>query len=107
MSERILTSSVSVWIGDQGVLSLEELAMACGAEVDSLLELVEMGVLSPEGAERTAWRFGAGDIRRARKLLRLMRDFEANLEAAVVILDLLEETERLRAQLRRAGLAAD
>jgi chaperone modulatory protein CbpM len=107
MTESMLTSSVSVWIGDEGVLSLEELAVACGVEADCIEELVDMAVLSPTGSERAAWRFGAGDIRRARRALRLMRDFETNLEAAAVILDLLEETERLRAQLRRAGLAAD
>lgn len=107
MTESMRTSSVSVWIGDEGVLSLEELAVACGVEADCIEELVDMAVLSPTGSERAAWRFGAGDIRRARKLVRLMRDFETNLEAAAVILDLLEETERLRAQLRRAGLLAD
>jgi chaperone modulatory protein CbpM len=107
MSESMLASSVAAWIGDEGILSVEELAVACGVEADCIEELVDMAVLSPKGSERAAWRFGAGDIRRARKLLRLMRDFETNLETAVVILDLLEETERLRAQLRRAGLLAD
>ena len=101
-----ITSSVSVWIGDQGVLSLAELALTCGMDIDYITELVDMGVLSPEGAEKTTWRFGAGDVSRACKLLRLMRDFETNLEAAAVILDLLQETERLRARLRRAGLTA-
>lgn len=107
MTEAIVTSSVSVWVGDHGVLSVEELALACGADLDWIAELVDMGVLSPEGAGRSAWRFGASDLGRARKLLRLIRDFEVNLEAAAVILDLLEETERLRARLRRAGVPVD
>ncbi|MDF9392078.1 MULTISPECIES: chaperone modulator CbpM [Methylococcus] len=107
MSKSIIASSVSVWIGDEGVLSLEEMALACGAEVDCIVELVELDVLAPQGADATAWRFAAADVQRARRLLRLMRDFETNLEAAAVILDLLEETERLRARLRRAGLAPD
>lgn len=107
MSKSIIASSVSVWIGDEGVLSLEEMSLACGAEVDCIVELVELDVLTPQGADATAWRFAATDVQRARRLLRLMRDFETNFEAAAVILDLLEETERLRARLRRAGLAPD
>ncbi|QJD29288.1 chaperone modulator CbpM [Methylococcus geothermalis] len=107
MSKSIITSSLGVWIGDEGILSLEELALACGAEIDCIIELVGLGVLTPKGAETAAWRFAAADIQRARRLLRLMRDFETSLEVAAVILDLLEEAERLRACLRRAGLAAD
>ncbi|CAI8791028.1 chaperone modulator CbpM [Methylocaldum szegediense] len=107
MSGGMLTSSVTVWIGDEGILSVEELAAACGVEANWIQELVDMAVLSPKGSEKATWRFGAGDVRRVRTLVRLMRDFETNLETAAVILDLLEETERLRAQLRRAGLLAD
>lgn len=68
------------------------------------IELVEVGILVPQGPEVAAWRFGAVDLMRARRLTRLQRDFGASTEAAAVILDLLDEIERLRAQLRRAGL---
>jgi chaperone modulatory protein CbpM len=104
MSNSIIASGVGVWIGDEGVLSLEELALACGAEVDCIAELVDLGVLTPQGADATAWRFAAADVQRSRRLLRLMRDFETSLDVAALILDLLEETERLRSRLRRAGL---
>lgn len=81
--------------------------MACSAETEWIIELVDLGVLTPQGGDRSSWRFGATDLGRARRLSRLCRDFEVNLAAAAVILDLLEETERLRARLRRAGLEAD
>lgn len=99
-----MTTSLGLWIGDQGVLSLEELAVACGTETSVIIDLVDLGILSPQGVESSVWRFGATDLSRARRLLRLTRDFEASLEAAAVMLDLLEETERLRARLQRAGL---
>ena len=44
---------------------------------------------------------------RARRLARLARDFQASAEAAALILDLLDEIERLRARLRRAGMEID
>ena len=93
-----------ILVSERGALSLEELVEACGAEVGWIVELVEVGVLSPEGPDETAWRFGALDLLRARRLARLERDFGASAEAAAVILDLLDEIERLRASLIRAGV---
>ena len=46
MENEILTGSV---IGDEGVLALEELARACGAEAEWIVELVAVGVLEPQG----------------------------------------------------------
>lgn len=93
-----------ILVTEQDALSLEEMVEACGAETAWVVELVEVGVLSPEGAGEAAWRFGALDLLRARRLARLARDFDASTEAAALILDLLDEIERLRARLRRAGI---
>jgi chaperone modulatory protein CbpM len=101
MEPEILTGSV---IGDEGVLSIEEFARACRAEAQWVIELVAVGVLAPEGREASAWRFRAADLRCAFRLSRLQRDFGASLEAAAVMLDLLDEIERLRGRLKRAGL---
>ncbi len=95
---------IGVLISEEGALSLDDMVHACGAEAQWIVELVEIGILVPRGAEVAAWRFGAADLMRARRLGRLQRDFGASTEAAAVILDLLDEIERLRAQLRRAGL---
>ncbi|MGH8508103.1 MAG: chaperone modulator CbpM [Gammaproteobacteria bacterium] len=95
---------IGILVSEQGALSLEEMAEACGAEATWIVELVEAGVLSPEGPDETTWRFGALDVRRARRLARVSRDFGASTEAAAVILDLLDEIERLRACLIRAGV---
>ena len=96
-----------ILISEKGALSLEEVVEACGAETAWVVELVEVGILSPEGRDEAAWRFGAPDLLRARRLARLARDFEASAEAAALILDLLDEIERLRARLRRAGMEID
>jgi MerR HTH family regulatory protein len=39
-----------------------------------------------------------------RRIRRLQRDFEANLQSVAVMLDLIDEIERLQARLHRAGL---
>ena len=58
MENEILTGSV---IGDEGVLALEELARACSAEAEWIVELVAVGVLEPQGTEASRWRFRAAD----------------------------------------------
>ncbi|MGH8479649.1 MAG: chaperone modulator CbpM [Gammaproteobacteria bacterium] len=93
-----------ILVTEHDALSLEEMVEACGAETAWVVELVEVGVLSPAGGDEAAWRFGAPDLLRARRIARLARDFEAGTEAAALILDLLDEIERLRARLRRAGI---
>jgi chaperone modulatory protein CbpM len=104
MEPDILTGSV---IGDEAVLSLEDFARACPAEVSWIAELVEVDVLVPQGAEQSDWRFRAADLLCARRVARLLRDFGASTEAVAVILDLLVEIERLRARLVREGLDVD
>lgn len=94
-------------IGEEGALTIEELARACRAEAQWVSELVAGGVLAPHGHEAPAWRFRAADLRCALRIARLQRDFGASLEAAAVMLDLLDEIERLRTRLRRAGLDDD
>lgn len=94
-------------IGDESVLSLDELARACGAEHQWIIELVAVGVLEPEGPETSNWRFHAADLSCARRMARLQRDFNASLDAAAVMLHLLKQIEQLRARLQQAGLDAD
>lgn len=104
MENEILTGSV---VGDEGVLALEELARACGAEVEWIVELVAVGVLAPEGRETTDWRFRAADLTCARRVARLQRDFGASMEAAAVMIDLLQQIDQLHARLKQAGLNVD
>ncbi|HRI38416.1 MAG TPA: chaperone modulator CbpM [Nitrospira sp.] len=104
MENEILIGSV---VGDEGVLALEELARACGAEVEWIVELVAVGVLAPEGRETTDWRFRAVDLTCARRVARLQRGFGASLEAAAVMIDLLKQIDQLHARLKQAGLNVD
>ena len=53
-----------------------------------------------------AWRFGGEELARVRRICRLQRDFEANLQSVAVMLELIDEIDRLRSQLQRAGIAA-
>jgi len=97
--------AIGVCINEDNALELEAFAAACGTEIQFVRLLVDEGLLQPV-IEQPAWRFGGEELTRVRRIRRLQRDFEANLQSVAVMLDLIDEIERLRAQLKRAGLAA-
>ena len=86
-------------------LELQAFALACCTDVEYVRLLVEEGLLQPV-VDQPEWRFGGEEIARVRRIRRLQRDFEANLQSVAVMLELLNEIERLQAQLRRAGIDA-
>ena len=101
------TSSVAIGVCliDEHALELEAFAAACGTEAEFVRLLVDEGLLQPV-ALQPAWRFGGEELARVRRICRLQRDFEANLQSVAVMLELIDEIEHLRAQLQRAGIPA-
>lgn len=96
--------TTAVCLGEDGWLALAELAQACRVAPDTIALWVAEGLLQPVHTE-PAWRFGGDELARARRIQRLQADFEASLPSVALMLDLLDEIERLRGQLQRAGLA--
>jgi chaperone modulatory protein CbpM len=81
--------------------SLPELSRACGVEEALLESLVLEGVLTPRGDRPTEWCFAGAMLPRARTATRLLRDLELSAPGAALVIDLVDEIERLKAQLRR------
>lgn len=85
---------------DEAALTLDELARACAVDRGWIVQRVQTGILlGGTDAAPEAWRFTSVDLVRARRLLRVERDFEANDEVAALVVDLTEEVRRLRARL--------
>ena len=78
-------------------LSLAELCTACEISEAEIIELVEEGVVEPQGS----WRFQAISLRRIRISRNLQKQLGVNAPGAALALDLLEEVEALRARLQR------
>jgi len=97
--------AIGVCLTDDNALDLEAFATACGTEIEFVRLLVDEGLVQPI-VDQPAWRFGGEELSRVRRIRRLQHDFEASLQSVAVMLDLIEEIERLRAQLQRAGIAA-
>jgi chaperone modulatory protein CbpM len=90
---------------DEVALSLDELAHAVDVEPEWVVRHVQLGVLGGAvSVQVTSWRFGSRDLDRARRLLRVERDFEADEELAALVIDLGDEIRRLRTRMRVLGL---
>jgi chaperone modulatory protein CbpM len=89
---------------DDVALTLDELARACDVAPDWVVRHVRAGTLG--GAvtlQVTEWRFASADLVRARRLLSVERDFDANDDLAALVVDLGDEVRRLRTRLRALG----
>jgi len=87
-------------------LAASELAHACGADPEWVVQLVEVGIVQIATAEAPPehWRFSSTDLQCALEARRLERDFGVGLDAAALILDLQHEVRRLKAVIRAHGL---
>ncbi|RBL84078.1 MerR family transcriptional regulator [Streptomyces cavourensis] len=101
MKKLVITSATVV--GKSQPLTADDLARACGAEVEWVAQLVEVGIVEAAGQQPAHWRFYSMDLQRALDARRLERDFGAGLDAVALILDLSQEVRRLKAQLRALG----
>lgn len=103
MSKQTVTNGFV--LGEDAWLELDELANACGVSMTWVSTLVDEGLVQPPLTE-PVWRFGPDELARVRRIGRLQRDFDASLTSVAVMLDLLDEIDRLRTLLHRAGLQA-
>jgi chaperone modulatory protein CbpM len=101
MAEQSRSKSKPILLDERVRFTLVELCDVCRISADYVLEVVDEGILEPEGSEPAQWRFCASDLRRLQTALRLQRDLRVNLAGAALALHLLEELEALRARLAR------
>jgi chaperone modulatory protein CbpM len=80
-------------------LSLKDLSRMCAVDEQHIVEYVEEGVLKVIEV-RSQWHFSGDALRRARLAVRLERDLELNLAGVALAVELIEELEQLRRQLK-------
>ncbi len=87
---------------ESALLSVKDLSRMCAVDERHIVEFVEEGVLNVVEINTTEWYFSGDALRRARLALRLERDLELNLAGVALALELMEELERLRRELKAA-----
>lgn len=99
MSQTSLTIIQGHVVEEEVYFTKVELCQTCNAEEEQLLSWIQEGVLEPVGETPTQWRFGGNSLRRAKLASRLTRDLELNPPGVALVLDLLDEIDKLKKQL--------
>lgn len=79
-------------------LTLEEVCAAVDLPTEVLIEIVEEGVLEPEGNKPEEWIFDATMLSMIKRATRLHRDFDIEWTSIPLLLDMLNEMEQLRSE---------
>ncbi len=93
-------ATTTVQVEERFVFTVTTLCRAAGTHAEQLRELVSEGVLQPIAGLADEWQFSGQALPRTRTALRLARDFELDFSAVALVMDLLDEIENLRNQLR-------
>lgn len=80
-------------------LSLSEVSSSFGVSKETVLEMIDEGIILIQKDENNQWRFDTEAIRCIRTVLCLNRDLGVNWAGAGLALELLKEIEHLRALL--------
>ena len=88
-------------LNEQIEFSLGELCQSCSVSGETVIEMVTEGIIQPSGTGPDDWRFTGTSLIRVKSVLRLQRDLRVNLPGAALALELLEEIDMLRRELKR------
>ncbi|MGC8201429.1 chaperone modulator CbpM [Aliiroseovarius sp. PTFE2010] len=80
-------------------VTLKELCRLGGCSADWVIELVDEGILEPEGPDPSVWRFAGASIAVVHRVRRLQKDLALNLAGVAIVLVLVEENAALKRRL--------
>ncbi|MCU7648877.1 chaperone modulator CbpM [Pseudomonas piscis] len=81
-------------------LDMEELCEVADLSAAYVIEIVEHGILEPQGRAPKEWRFNDHELSLAKRAAKLHRELDLEWEGVALALDLLEEVQQLRAENR-------
>ncbi len=89
---------------DETRMSVHELARACHRDIQWVTDRVGADLLQVKNGDVMFMLFSSADLTRARRLADVESMFDANQDVAGLVVDLIEEVERLRRALDLARL---
>ena len=88
-------------VGDTDWIAAPELCRLCRLDLPAVIELAELGLVSPRGYSPEQWQLPAAALPRLAMAGRLMRDLGINVSGAALAVELLETQRDLERQIRR------
>jgi chaperone modulatory protein CbpM len=81
------------------VLSLDEVCEICETPAYFIIDLIEYGIVRPVGHSPETWTFNLQHLQRIKMVKRVQHDLGINLAGAALVLELLDEIDRLRTKV--------
>jgi len=101
MAKEILNILQGEIMEEEVKISLSQLCRLSNLSAESILEMMEYGVIEPYQASTEKWIFRGDSVNRLRCAQRLKKDLGVNTAGAALALDLLHEMDSMRVRLRR------
>jgi chaperone modulatory protein CbpM len=87
-------------VGEADWIEASEMCRLCRLELSAVIELAELGLISPRGYAPEQWQLPAAALPRLAVAGRLMRDLGINVSGAALAVELLEAQRDLERRLR-------
>lgn len=98
MSKQVEKIYEGIIIDEEEFISITHLCHNYNHSQEEIVELVEEGILNPIGSTKNEWRFHYRAIARIQKVRRLQKDFELDLSASGLVMQLLDRIEELESK---------
>ena len=82
-------------------LDMERFCEEANIPATYVIEIVEHGIIEPQGRTPDAWRFEDYELVTAKRAAKLHQELELEWEGVALALQLMEEVQQLRAENRR------
>lgn len=87
-------------IDEQERVTLMQLSRICKLPPEYIIEMVDEGILEPDGIRIHGWRFPFSSIEKIQKAVRLQHDLRINLAGVALTLHLLDRIAQMEASMR-------
>jgi chaperone modulatory protein CbpM len=82
-------------------LTLTEVTQSVHLSTDTVITIVEQGIVEPDGRQPAEWRFEPSMLATLQRAVRLQRDLELDWAGVALALELIEELQQLRCDNER------
>ena len=100
MSDFLETREVRL-VDESDWIAAADFCRLCRIDLDVVIELADLGLVSPRGYSPQEWQLPAAAVPRLAMAGRLMRDLGINVSGAALAVELLEAQRDLERQIRR------
>lgn len=81
------------------ILSVNDICERCVVDQETVIRMVEQGIVDPEGEQVSEWRFNSSNYLIIRKALRLKNDLAINESGVALALDLLDQIQSMKQEI--------